>query len=440
MEKEYDAIIVGSGPGGATLAQKLARAGKKVLLLEKGADHQKLGTYLSAMRILDRGGFLKSKEGLSILKASTTGGATVVYSASAALPPAWLKERYKIDLEDYANETWEELGAVSLPDELLGEASKRVMESANRIGYHWEPMPKLLDISKFKNGRCCGARTSLGCTCGAKWTAREYIKQAVENRATLLTKAECKEVLVKSGKAVGVKVVIAKAGEQEFYAEHIILCGGGIPSPVLLKKAGIEKAGEGCFVDPTLLVYGIAPYQGTYLDPLVSVVTWEFYDSHGIRMGTLIDPWLLVIFSIGSAGIKHIWKALKYRKMIGILIKVKDELAGGVDEKGRVSKPLTEADYKKLNMGTEIAREILISAGCKPNSIVAGQIRGAHPSGTCRIGEVVDENLATEIKNLYVCDASVFPEALDRPTVITIIAFAKRLADHLLGKSPRQGK
>ena len=61
-----------------------------------------------------------------------------------------------------------------------------------------------------------------------------------------------------------------------------------------------------------------------------------------------------------------------------------------------------------------------------------GEIRGAHPSGTCRIGHVVDDNLETRIKNLYVCDASVFPEALDRPTVITIIAFGKRLVEHLL--------
>jgi choline dehydrogenase-like flavoprotein len=49
-----------------------------------------------------------------------------------------------------------------------------------------------------------------------------------------------------------------------------------------------------------------------------------------------------------------------------------------------------------------------------------------------RIGEMVDTNLQTEVKNLYVCDASTFPEALDRPTVLTIIGLGKRLSDHLL--------
>jgi choline dehydrogenase-like flavoprotein len=38
----------------------------------------------------------------------------------------------------------------------------------------------------------------------------------------------------------------------------------------------------------------------------------------------------------------------------------------------------------------------------------------------------------TEVKTLFVCDASSFPEALDRPTVLTILALGKRLAAHVL--------
>jgi choline dehydrogenase-like flavoprotein len=44
---------------------------------------------------------------------------------------------------------------------------------------------------------------------------------------------------------------------------------------------------------------------------------------------------------------------------------------------------------------------------------------------------MLDANLETEIKGLYVCDASAFPEALGRPTVLTIIGLGKRLAKHL---------
>ena len=47
---------------------------------------------------------------------------------------------------------------------------------------------------------------------------------------------------------------------------------------------------------------------------------------------------------------------------------------------------------------------------------------------------MVNTDLQSEIPGLYVCDASVFPEALGRPTVLTIIGLAKRLAKHLLGR------
>ncbi|MBW2707590.1 MAG: GMC family oxidoreductase, partial [Deltaproteobacteria bacterium] len=46
-----DVIIVGSGPGGATVARELSKNGKKVLILERGYDHRNrfyYGTYLGA--------------------------------------------------------------------------------------------------------------------------------------------------------------------------------------------------------------------------------------------------------------------------------------------------------------------------------------------------------------------------------------------------------
>ena len=36
QQKDFDAIVVGTGPGGATVAQELSRHGKKILILEKG--------------------------------------------------------------------------------------------------------------------------------------------------------------------------------------------------------------------------------------------------------------------------------------------------------------------------------------------------------------------------------------------------------------------
>ena len=36
MSNHYDVIVIGSGPGGASLAQRLAPTGKRILLLERG--------------------------------------------------------------------------------------------------------------------------------------------------------------------------------------------------------------------------------------------------------------------------------------------------------------------------------------------------------------------------------------------------------------------
>ena len=36
MDKQYDFLVIGGGPGGTPAAMALARAGKKVLLVEAG--------------------------------------------------------------------------------------------------------------------------------------------------------------------------------------------------------------------------------------------------------------------------------------------------------------------------------------------------------------------------------------------------------------------
>ncbi len=53
--KSYDVIVVGSGPGGSTLAREMAMAGKSVCLLEKGRDHKWIGNHIMA---LDDYGFI----------------------------------------------------------------------------------------------------------------------------------------------------------------------------------------------------------------------------------------------------------------------------------------------------------------------------------------------------------------------------------------------
>jgi choline dehydrogenase-like flavoprotein len=96
---------------------------------------------------------------------------------------------------------------------------------------------------------------------------------------------------------------------------------------------------------------------------------------------------------------------------------------------------LTDGDKARLGEAEQLCRRILVEAGAKRSSIFVTPQRGTHPSGTVRVGSMLNERLETEFSGLHVCDASVFPEALGRPTVLTIIGLAKRLAKQLTGQA-----
>ena len=81
-----------------------------------------------------------------------------------------------------------------------------------------------------------------------------------------------------------------------------------------------------------------------------------------------------------------------------------------------------------IKEGYDKAIKILLKLGVLPESIVATSLKGAHPGGTAAIGEVVNNDFETEIKGVYVCDASLIPEAPGRPPILTIVAIAKKVA------------
>ncbi|MBW1815374.1 MAG: hypothetical protein JRJ39_17555, partial [Deltaproteobacteria bacterium] len=116
----------------------------------------------------------------------------------------------------------------------------------------------------------------------------------------------------------------------------------------------------------------------------------------------LTDPWLLYPMIAIRKGLGPALRWYQWNKMLGIMIKLKDDTSGGVYPDGKISKPLTSGDEKSLNSANDVCKKILIEAGADKSSIFMTPLRGTHPSGTVRIGEILDNNLQSEAKGLYV--------------------------------------
>lgn len=423
---QTDVVVVGSGPGGATVARELAKQGKKVVILERGRNPKWTGNALTAFFIIDRQSLLFPRDGVRVGRALTTGGSSVIYCGTAVSPPNWIEAKYGIDLNEFVEEARQEIGIKPLPNRLVGPAARRIMEAARDLGLNWNPMDKFIDGDKceLKCPHCM-----LGCTRGAIWTARKYVQEAVDSGATLLSQALVQEVLVENERAIGISASTPK-GQLIVEAKITVLAAGGMSTPVLLQRAGVSDAGQGLFVDPLIITYGNCKGPSSTRDIPMTAGTLE-YAPEGIVMTDLAYPWAFYLLNAYWRGWKYLPKILGYSSTIGIMTKVRDELSGRVNADGTVSKPITEEDRRKLEKGASIAEKILKEAEADPRSIYTAPVGAAHPGGTARIGHAVDTELETRIANLYVCDASIIPEPWGLPPVWTLIAFGKRLARRL---------
>ena len=423
-------IIVGSGPGGATVARELARRGKEVLILEEGAYHHPVGSWLTMLKMLDHMGNFASIEGTQMVRLLTVGGSTVSFCGVAYQPPAWLKDKHGIDIGPYVEELTKELGLAPLPDRLVGGGSKRVMAAAREEGLDWKPFPHFIDPGKCDLS--C-PKCMIGCAKGAKWTARDFVEEAMADGAKLKTQAKVEEVLSDGGKATGVRGT-GRFGPFVVEAERVVVAGGGLGTPMLLQASGLKDAGQnGFFIDPLQLTTGISKGQGSSKDIPMSCGTLEMQEE-GIIMTDVVDPWPLYFLGLLMGGPRKARFFTGYPKTLGIMTKSRDELTGSILSDGRVTKPLGSPELDLLAKGREIATRVLVRAGCDPSTILTSPPRGAHPGGTVRIDDLLDRDLQTPIAGLYVCDSSVIPEPMGLPPVMMIIGLAKRLVNERLEK------
>lgn len=422
QNQHYDIIVVGSGPGGATVARDLARQGKRVLILEWGNGKALTGTLQHMAQIAaipGRGAFINRDMSL-LVQGVTTGGSSAINFATAMPPPPALFARYGIDLQPALAELKQELHFAPLPDHLIGPMATRIMQSASALGLGWQKLDKLIRADQCRTGcwRCL-----YGCPFGAKWTARDFIDDAIKAGAQLITSAKVSRVLHDDGRASGV-LYQHQGMTKEARANTIILAGGGIASPRLLAASGVAPSSTKHFSDPVIAVMGsVDDMDGGAEVPMAAGL---HLDSDGITLSDLTLPTAMYRAFATQVGRLDRWFA--HSRTLSIMVKIRDELGGNIGPYW-INKGLTPTDKLKFKQGVTLARDILQHTQAK--SIFQTWHFAAHPGGSVRIGDGVDNNLQTKIHQLYVCDASVIPEAWGLPPSLTIMCLAKRLAGHL---------
>jgi choline dehydrogenase-like flavoprotein len=419
-------IIVGTGPGGATLARELAGRGEDVIIVEKGRDHQwPVGRAAAYFTMYD---IKTSADGVLVRRGITTGGSTMLYSGNSYDPPAFLEEELGIDLADEVAETKEELSVKPVPDYFFEgyDGTLRLVEAADSLGYDMQPQERFIDPKKCDPA--CD-RCLFGCQHGAKWTARSYLADAVASGAKLITRCDVREVLVSDGAVEGV-IAETPNGPIRIYADRVLLAAGAIGTPIILQNSEIGDAGSHFFTDPMSVMVGeMKEGVGTFHE-----ITFTFADESDV--GEFVVGNVGAVNAFAAQIIKHhfgyLWRGTRMKRLAGMFVKLCDEPSGSVDRKGKLHKKLTDADEERMARGVAKARQIMTKAGVIPDSISVAKGIGGHPGGTAAIGRVVGDDLQTEVKNLYVCDNSVMPRSGGIPPVLTLIALAKQTARTIL--------
>ena len=423
---EADVIVVGTGPGGATVAREMTRRKKDVLMLEWGAARPIRGSvpqFAGAAAVPGRS-LLITGDLCAMVRGITTGGSSVFYYGTAFAPPVATFDARGIDLRPHIQAIQAELPVAPLADELMGPMATRIMQSARELGYDWQKLPKFIDQKKCQPG--CH-RCNYGCPEGAKWSGRLFVDEARQQGARLVNGARVERVLVEDGKAVGV-VYRHKGQARKAYAGTVVIAAGGIGTPLILRNSGITEAGQDFFFDPLIVVMGVV--DGIRGGREIPMAAGMHREEDGYVITDMTVPWTL--HAVLNAQVGRLGQLHRHSRTLSIMVKIKDSLGGRLTDRGGIRKRLTEADKVKIFKGYAQAREILAHAGAR--NIRKSWYLAAHPGGTVKIGDIVDSNLQTRFEHLYVCDCSVMPEAWGLPPTYTLIALGKRLARHLAGE------
>ncbi len=421
---KYDAIVAGSGPGGAAVARELALRGARVLVLEQGSAAPLAGTagqMAGIAAVPGKGAFLHRDASL-LVQGITAGGSSAINFATAADPPLPMFAAHGIDLAPALAALRAELPIGPLPDELIGPMASRIMQGARAHGLDWRKLDKMIRPQICRSG--CW-RCAYGCPFGAKWSARDFLDEALRHGATLIDEAKVLRVLQQDGRAAGVDYL--KHGQRlQAHAPRVILAGGGVGSPRLLYSSGLGPRTSAFFSDPVVAVMGTV--DGIDGGAEVPMAAGMRLDDEGVTLADMTLP--MPMYQGFAAQVGRFDRLLAHRRTLTIMVKIRDRIGGAIGPRW-VDKRLQPPDRDKLRRGVALARAVLEASGAR--HIFKSWHFAAHPGGSVRIGAGVDAALQTPTAGLYVCDASVIPQAWGLPPTLTLLCLGKRLGADLMG-------
>src|SRR4051812_22346073 len=302
--RDFDAIIIGSGPGGSTAADVLTAAGWSVCIFEKGRNHlidtadpTRLLTAFSndelkfnerhflgpdpwlEPRTFRRDETAGDHEHVGDVNnlPSTVGGGGVHADGKA---PRFREEDFRLlsergPIDDAALAVWpvtyDELepfyteaersvgvagdadanpfaaprsGPYPMPPGAPMYASTLTVAAAERLGFHPYPAPTAANSVPY-DGRpaCnnCGFCAFYGCPIHAKGDPVAMLQRALlTGRAELRPETFVSRILVENGRATGVEYVDVEGVVRTETAAHVILAAGAMETPRLLLMSGLD--------------------------------------------------------------------------------------------------------------------------------------------------------------------------------------------------------
>lgn len=310
-QKKYDAIVIGSGFGGAMTAYQLVRAGMRVLMLERGDWVPRTPENWGLQGSIDLTPFYDKSSPLRVLKGgnkktmglySCVGGPSVFYGGvsfrfrerdfepnpeitghSGAEWPL----RYS-DLEPYYThaETILNISGETGTDPTepprsapypqgpapLADISRRVKKGAEHFGLRPFQLPLAINYSDGMRNGCvnCPTCDTYACAISAKNDLSVMVLPAlIKDGLTLKTNAVVTRLLATNGRIHAVEYADKTSGERaHFEADRVILSAGALASPQLLLASGLQAKNPGGSVigrylmrHVNAIVFGIFPEQ-----------------------------------------------------------------------------------------------------------------------------------------------------------------------------------